>query len=296
MELQRLDADYRYRGGAQYLGFAETFPDLDDGVDRAIDRQADGDSYGVFVTNQWQVNSRLVVETGVRWDKQGYVDLSNDTQVSPRINVLFSPGSNTDIRASWGRYFQPQSIQELQVEDGVARFFPAQRADHSILGIEHRFSDELSMRAELYRKDMGSLRPRYENLFNPLALIPELAPDRIRVAPTAARSEGLELSFGYRHPSGTNVWASYVLSRVEDDIEGRKVPRSWDQRHSLQLGAGIRYGRWDLSLAGRLPFRLAPHRCVPRRESARAGNAIWPAEPEPLSEFCEFRFSSRLRT
>jgi hypothetical protein len=46
-------------------------------------------------------------------------------------------------------------------------------------------------------------------------------------------------------------WAGYTLARAEDEIDGRMVPRSWDQRHALNLV--VRYrggGAWDVTLAG----------------------------------------------
>lgn len=248
-EAQRLEGKYRYRGSADYFSFFQSLP-IDDAVRRNLDRTAKGDAYGAFLLSQWRMKQSLAIELGVRWDKQGYVDLSNRTQVSPRLSMLLSPSSRTDLRLSWGRYYQPQGIQELQIEDGVTQFFPAQRSDHLIFGAEHRPSEALSLRAEIYRKNLTRLKPRFENLFDPLALIPELAPDRIRVAPTEARSEGIELSIGYQRAGGLNIWASYALARVEDRIDGRRVPRSWDQRHSAQAGAGWSNGRWDFGIAG----------------------------------------------
>lgn len=248
-EAQHLEGEYRYRGSVDYFSFFQSLP-VPDAIRRNLDQQAKGDAYGAFLLSQWRMNQALALELGVRWDKQGYVDLSNSSQVSPRLSVLLSPSARTDFRFSWGRYYQPQGIQEIQIEDGVTEFFPAQRSDHLIFGAEHRPTESLSLRAEIYRKNLTSLKPRFENLFDPLALIPELAPDRIRVAPTGARSEGIEVSIGYQPATGLSAWASFALARVEDRIDGRRVARSWDQRHSAQAGLGWSNGRWDLGIAG----------------------------------------------
>ena len=77
---------------------------------------------------------------------------------------------------------------------------------------------------------MRDLRPRFENLYDPLALIPELQPDRIRIAPSSARARGLELSLS-RTGQALSWWASYSLAEVTDVVHGDEVPRAWDLPH-----------------------------------------------------------------
>ena len=105
------------------------------------------------------------------------------------------------------------------------------------------------MRLEAFRKDMDRLKPRFENLFDPHALIPELQPDRVRVDPTDGRATGVELSIGRQSPSGLQWWAAYSHMKVTDRIQGRSVRRSWDQRNALQAGIAWSDSRWDLALA-----------------------------------------------
>jgi outer membrane receptor protein involved in Fe transport len=90
------------------------------------------------------------------------------------------------------------------------------------------------------------LRPRFENLFDPLAILPELEPDRARIAPDKAAARGVELSITYAAPQGLRWWASYVRARASDVVDGETVPRSWDQRDAAQLGLGYDSGNWDL--------------------------------------------------
>ena len=158
-------------------------------------------------------------------------------------------GENTDLRFSWGRFFQSQGIHQLQIEDGETRFFPAQRADHAIVGIHYRFADYYRFRAEAYHKTFNNLRPRYENLFDPLAVIPELEPDRVRISPDSAQARGVELSLYYDGPGAVSWWGSYVRSQVTDRIAGDNIPRSWDQPHAIQLGVAYNTPKLDVALA-----------------------------------------------
>jgi outer membrane receptor protein involved in Fe transport len=216
---------------------------------RSIDEHPDGDSIGLYVTDKLRLTDRLTFEAGARWDRQTYIATGSDSQVSPRFHALYRLGEKTDLRASWGRFYQPQEIQDLQVADGVRRFFPAQRADHSILSVQHRFARGLTLRGEAFWKSFERLRPRFENLFDPLALLPELEPDRVRVDPENAVSRGIELMITRDAGDTLGWWASYAYSKVTDDIGGRDVPRNWDQRHSVQGGVSWIGEKWDFALA-----------------------------------------------
>jgi len=66
--------------------------------------------------------------------------------------------------------------------------------------VEHDFPADLAVRVEAYRKHYSQLKPRYENLFDPLSLVPELRWDRVRIAPDAARAEGVEWLLTRRGP------------------------------------------------------------------------------------------------
>jgi hypothetical protein len=105
------------------------------------------------------------------------------------------------------------------------------------------------MRVELFHKDNRQVRPRFENLFDPLGLIPEIQPDRVRLDPSSAQSQGFEVSVD-RSDGPFTWWASYVLSKATDRIDNRDELRSWDQRHAVQGGFGWGNEKWDVSLAG----------------------------------------------
>ena len=181
------------------------------------------------------------------------------------MNLLYDVSSQTQLRASWGRYYQAQGINELQVEDGIDTFFPAQRADHFILSVEHAFTDGVSARVEAYHKDYDQLRPRFENLFDPLVLLPELQYDRVEVAASSGHIDGLEFLLQDRSALPWGWWLSYAVSSAEETVDGSEIPRSWDQRHTFNGGVSWTQGPWEVALAGTwhtgwptTPVSLAP--------------------------------------
>jgi outer membrane receptor protein involved in Fe transport len=208
----------------------------------------EGTAYSLYVADRFQIAAPVVVELGLRWDRQTWI---GEHQLSPRVNLMYSLSDHTTLRAAWGRFYQSQRLNELQVEDGVDEFYPAQLANHWLLGIEHAFSPGLASRFEIFRKDLSDLRPRYENLFSPLQLFPEAEADRVRIAPDRGLVRGLEIYFKGATGPVFSWWASYALSRAEDEFDGVWQPRSWDQQNAVTFGLNFNLPRrWTLSVAG----------------------------------------------
>jgi hypothetical protein len=195
-------------------------------------------------------SERLIADIGLRWDEQTYLPPGGAEQVVPRTSLLYRLDGQTDLRASYGRFFQSQSLTELQIEDGVVEFAPAQQAAHTIIGLDHRFPAGLALRAELFRKTTHNARPRYENLYDPLALLPELRPGRVLVAPERGEARGLEVLLSAERP--LSWWLGYSFAQADDVIGGETVPRSWDQRHALDAGVTYNFGAWSLSAVANL--------------------------------------------
>ena len=209
----------------------------------------DGNNYGIYTNIRFDLLDWLTTEAGLRWDKET-LSRRNDEQFSPRFSALIDMTSRTSLRLSWGRFFQAQTINELQISDRVTDFFPAQRADHWIASLEHNFRSGIDLRVEAFRKEYRDPRPRFENLLNSLILLPELKPDRVRISPDKATAEGIEVSVGNFDGEPLTWWASYTWSSIEDDFRVTERPRAWDQTFTWLGGVGWRTKQWELSLTG----------------------------------------------
>ncbi len=252
VEFQQENADYDYSSATDYFGLFLNLPGNENSRSSTNQRQVDSNSFAFYLSNRWQPGDKTVVDIGLRWDKQKFGDTASDSQLSPRFSILYAISPKANIRAGWGRYYQSQGIHELQVEDGVTEFFPAQRSDQWIAGLQYQLGERYSLRAEAYSKTSKRLRPRYENLFDVFTIIPELEPDRVAITASEANSRGLELSLNYDNDEGFNWWLTYALARAEDSIDGTDVARTWDQKHALQLGLAWSGQRWSLSAATKL--------------------------------------------
>ncbi len=214
---------------------------------RDIRISPDGDQYALYASMRYSATPRLTADFGLRWDKQTLDPESSDT-LGPRLGFRYQLADRTYLRGSWGRFYQSQGINELQVSDGEQRFFRPQRSDHTVIGIEHDFPGGLNLRIEAYDKYMRSLRPRYENLLNSLILLPELKPDRVRISPSTARARGVEIFLRQQLQEPVTWWLGYSRSVVEDEIGNEEILRSWDQTHAISAGLNWDTPKWNLGL------------------------------------------------
>jgi hypothetical protein len=246
--LSRSRARYDYRDEAEFDAlFAVPGTATETSRSRAVRLAPRGHQYGAYASLRYSPNRLLATDFGLRWDKQT-LDPGHSESLSPRLGARLRLAQRTFLRASIGRFYQSQTINELQVEDGIEEFFEPQQADHLVIGLEHGFEDGLSLRIEAYEKEMSRLRPRFENLLDTLALLPELKPDRIRIDPTSARARGLEVLLSRQLQYPLTWWLGYSRSWVEDRIGDEQIPRSWDQAHAISAGLNWDTPQWNFGI------------------------------------------------
>lgn len=248
LDVRWLEATYEYEGAVDFAA-GYPYPGAQaQGFTRELAPEPAGEHLAVYYTVRGRLTDALTAEVGVRWDEETY-GVDADDQLAPRVNLAWRVTGTSRLLASWGRYQQYQGIEELPVEDGVDQFAPAQSADHLILGLEHDFTPAWSLRLETYRKDYTDLRTRYESLYDPLSLAPELRWDRVAIAPSSALATGVEALLTRKPVDAWSGWLGYAWSRVNDQVDGSEVRRSWDQTHTINGGVLWASGPWEATLA-----------------------------------------------
>ena len=248
--MKDLDAEYRFSSAQTVLPPFDTILDNQPSTIRDFDLAPSGAQYAVYAELRWRPLDRWIVDLGMRWDQQTYTTSQDDKQYSPRASILYQPSKKSELRFGWGQYYQAQEINELQVSDGIADYFPAQRAEHFVINFRHQFKSRIDASVSVYRKSFRSLQPRFENSFNALTLLPELQFDRIMVDPFGAEALGVEVMLS-RGSSDEDLfwWLGYAWSEIEDETPGRDIVRSWDQTHTFKGGLSWRWGPWGFSAA-----------------------------------------------
>jgi hypothetical protein len=205
---------------------------------------------GFYGSWRTRVTDAITAEAGARWDRYEYPDQLGFDVVSPRLNAVYAFGNENELRAAWGIVFQPQAANELQVEDNVTRFFEPERSEQIVVGYTRHFTRGLSLRVDIYNKDYSHLRPRFENLLDPIQLIPEGAADRVRIDAPEARARGVEITFRREAERGLSGWVSLSLAEAVENVEGDWQSRNWEQRQTLAFGSSWTGAKWNVSLAG----------------------------------------------
>jgi hypothetical protein len=247
-ELVLEDANYDYSADATYSAPVAVLFGRDESLTRSADLHPSRERAALFAAHRWQITDSLISEVGVRAQGTGGTD-SEDWLLDPRVNLSWQFAPRTSVRAHAGRFRQADDVHELKVEDGLGSFPEPQRSDHVILGMDHRFAGGPFIRLEVFRKLQSDPRPHFENLLDPLSVIPEIAPDRVEVAPLAADIHGAEISLASQGPA-LDWWLALAWSEALDSLDGRHVPRSWDQTWSISGGVDWRRGPWRYGAYG----------------------------------------------
>jgi len=75
--------------------------------------------YGIYLQDEWKIVDPLVINFGARFD--GINAFANEYQVSPRVNVTYTPWAQTRLHAGYARYFTPPPL-ELVDNQSVQKF------------------------------------------------------------------------------------------------------------------------------------------------------------------------------
>ena len=202
-------------------------------------------------------------EFGVRLDGEHYNMGGDHTQFSPRLNLRYDVNDELRLYASAGRFTQAQHVEEWRVEETQAQADAAQVSIHTILGLTWQPSPDIRWGFEAYTKRWTTVSPYFDNLLDPLALSPDLAPDRIRISPGRSEASGLEVNVRRQFTEQLSASGTLSWSRVADDTPESDILRSWDQPLAATAGIAWQGSRLSLSaLAGfhrgwpRTPFEL----------------------------------------
>lgn len=259
IETTESEAAYAYLGSASFDPWLADLFTRSPSFDRRNALLADGRSIAAYasrlvtVGRSWRLDAglRLQYRSGTLLDREVSSRAAGSefdrVDLEPRLALEYALDERTTLRLGVGRTTQATRPDELAVADGDATFFHRQAADQIVLGAEWHPGPEKTWRLEAYRKDLRDPAPRFENLLDPVTLLPELEVDRTRIAPDAARLYGIELSGRVAWSRAWSGWLSYTWSEASDRIDGRWVPRSWNQLHSVVAGAAWKRGSWELS-------------------------------------------------
>jgi outer membrane cobalamin receptor len=66
-------------------------------------------TYSVYLQDEWHIADRVVLNYGARFDEND--GLRNERQLSPRANLVWTPGGGLTVHAGYARYFAPAPFE-----------------------------------------------------------------------------------------------------------------------------------------------------------------------------------------
>ena len=102
-----------------------------------------GGLYGVYLQDEWRISPDLTLNSGLRFD--GVNEFTNETQLSPRVNLVMKATDSTTVHAGYSRYFVPPPF-ELVTPTAIALFnnttpAPAVQLDNTVKAERSHYFD-----------------------------------------------------------------------------------------------------------------------------------------------------------
>jgi outer membrane receptor protein involved in Fe transport len=126
-----------------------------------------GSNHGFYIQDEWSVAPDLTLNYGLRYDSFDAYD--SESQLSPRLNAVWTPGGGLTVHAGYARYFSPPPF-ELVASADVALFdgttaaaagqnsIPkAERADYYDAGLEQKLGQSWTLGLDSFFKASRNL-------------------------------------------------------------------------------------------------------------------------------------------
>lgn len=176
----------------------------------------------------------LSITAGLRADYYGELP---EWSVDPRVTAKYTHGATT-IKGGVGRFSQPP--EEGHALKGLGNAdLEAEHATHFGLGVDHQFTDRVSLGVEGYYKDLEHMIVAGES--------------GMRENTGTGRIYGLEVAGRWQPGGAFSGFLSYTLSRSERNDGDMWRLFNYDQTHIFTVSGSYKLGRgWELGSTFRL--------------------------------------------
>ena len=241
-------------------------------IPRIPDSFENGVSYirsSAYVQDNVRVAKDVTIQGGLRAD---FFALIDKFYLAPRLSASYALDKQSTLRAAWGIFYQSPGYEKLfdaqvflDLTSTAVQNLKAERAMHTILGVDHMLSDEWQIKGEVYYKGFNDLilPQRTQGTVWTVERLPGLADsvyrtragwsqpiatigDSLTTTPVnSARGEsyGLEIMLQKVANAGENKlygWVSYSLALANRYQDGLTIPFNYDRRHNFNLVGGYK--------------------------------------------------------
>lgn len=186
----------------------------------------------VFLQTTFRPVSFLSISGGVRYD---YFAFNKEGNVSPRISASLHLTEKTSLNAAFGTFYQTPATYQIAL-DPVNQLLKSSRAEHYIVGIEHRLGDDSKATVEVYRKELTNVIVGSDT-------------SNVLTNTGSGYAEGIEFSIQKKLTDGIVGSASYSYS-VSQRRDAGSLPLydfEYDRPHIFNFLMGMEMGNgWQI--------------------------------------------------
>ncbi len=224
----------------------------------------------VYAQDRIAWGERFFLQPGLRFDYYGNIEKA---YISPRINASFALDPITTLRGAVGWYYQSPGYEKLfdqnqffDLRDDHVRALKAEKAMHTIVGLDRWLDSEWLAKLEAYYKRFDDLvvQKRVPGTRWEATPIPGMDPFTSGgwSAPTLVGRDSLTnipINDSYGDSYGIEVmlekrtmragdrfsgWLSYSLAWAQRYRAGAVIPFNYDQRHTINIVVNYRWTSW----------------------------------------------------
>lgn len=178
-------------------------------------------SWDASAQDRWRIVPSLALIGGVRHSGDNYLKQS---YTEPRLGLEWEWSEHTLLTAGWGKHNQAPNAQEVAKNFGNPQLSNL-RADHSVLGINHKFNPDWSLKAEAYYKKFSGL------------VVGVSDPGINYLNGASGAAYGTELLIKKEASERLSGWLAFTLAKSErrNDLSGESFRFEYDQPVNASL-------------------------------------------------------------
>lgn len=210
---------------------------------------------GAYAQDEWSVAKHLTATVGARVDNYRILGEFHETNVSPKLALLYQPSKDWGVRALLAQAFRNPAMAErfIKFEQGGGLSFepnPSLKSEKLTLSAELGVKWSLKNRSSF---DVAVFYNKYKDLISFLQVSKPLEPLRYRVINLKeAVMQGFEIAYVRQIEKKGRLNISYTYLDARDVSEGRlNDDLAYKMKHTLSVGATAYFGKFTANAIAR---------------------------------------------